>query len=53
MEYATLSFKNEEKENKISVRKHGGEDLGMISVENFSQIVENEVSKTLKTFKED
>ena len=44
---------NEEKENMISVRKHGGEDLGMISVENFSQIVENEVSKTLKTFKED
>lgn len=44
---------NEEKENMISVRKHGGEDLGMISVEEFSQIVENEVNKTLKKFKED
>ncbi|WP_298899777.1 threonine--tRNA ligase [uncultured Psychroserpens sp.] len=42
---------NEEKENKISVRQHGGEDLGMISVEEFSKIVDNEISKTLKTFK--
>ncbi|MCD2260616.1 threonine--tRNA ligase [Psychroserpens luteolus] len=42
---------NEEKENKISVRQHGGEDLGMISVEEFSEIVDNEISKTLKTFK--
>ncbi|WP_299333874.1 threonine--tRNA ligase [uncultured Psychroserpens sp.] len=42
---------NEEKENKISVRQHGGEDLGMISVDKFSEIVENEINKTLKTFK--
>ncbi|MFT7051274.1 MAG: threonyl-tRNA synthetase [Psychroserpens sp.] len=42
---------NEENENMISVRKHGGEDLGMISVEEFSEIVTNEVNKTLKTFK--
>nr|WP_321236656.1 threonine--tRNA ligase [uncultured Psychroserpens sp.] len=42
---------NEEKENKISVRQHGGEDLGMISVEEFSEIIEKEVNKTLKTFK--
>ncbi|WP_298903505.1 threonine--tRNA ligase [uncultured Psychroserpens sp.] len=42
---------NEEKENMISVRQHGGEDLGMISVDEFSEIVEREVNKTLKTFK--
>ncbi|OUS02599.1 threonine--tRNA ligase [Flavobacteriales bacterium 33_180_T64] len=42
---------NEQKENKISVRQHGGEDLGMISVEEFSEIIEKEVNKTLKTFK--
>jgi threonyl-tRNA synthetase len=42
---------NEENENMISVRKHGGEDLGMISVDVFSEIVTNEVNKTLKTFK--
>jgi len=32
---------NEEQENKISVRQHGGEDLGMISVEAFSEIVKS------------
>ena len=42
---------NEENENKISVRQHGGEDLGMISVDEFSEIVDNEIKKTLKTFK--
>ncbi|GAA4235757.1 threonine--tRNA ligase [Postechiella marina] len=41
---------NEEKENKITVRKHGGEDLGMISIEVFSEIIKDEISKTLKTF---
>ncbi|MCL4118502.1 UNVERIFIED_CONTAM: hypothetical protein GTU68_065047 [Idotea baltica] len=41
---------NEEKENKITVRKHGGEDLGMISIEDFSEIIKKEISKTLKTF---
>ena len=42
---------NEANENMISVRKHGGEDLGMISIDAFSEIVTNEVNKTLKTFK--
>jgi threonyl-tRNA synthetase len=41
---------NEENENKISVRQHGGEDLGMISVEDFSKIVTTEINKTLKQF---
>ena len=41
---------NEEEEGKISVRQHGGEDLGMISVEAFSEIVATEVNKTLKQF---
>ena len=40
----------EEKENKISVRKHGGEDLGMISVEEFSEIINTEINKTKKQF---
>ncbi len=42
---------NEENEAKISVRQHGGEDLGMISIEDFSLIVEKEINRTLKTFK--
>ncbi|WP_299399717.1 threonine--tRNA ligase [uncultured Gelidibacter sp.] len=49
--YMIIVGENEENENKITVRQHGGEDLGMISVEEFSQIVDTEVKKTLKTFK--
>ncbi len=40
----------EEKENKITVRRHGGEDLGMISIETFSEIIKEEINKTLKSF---
>ncbi|TXE05478.1 threonine--tRNA ligase [Gelidibacter salicanalis] len=49
--YMIILGENEENENMITVRQHGGEDLGMISVEEFSQIVDTEVKKTLKTFK--
>jgi len=49
--YMIIIGENEEGENKISVRQHGGEDLGMISVDEFSKIVEEEINKTLKTFK--
>ena len=48
--YMIIVGENEEKENKITVRQRGGEDLGMISVEDFAKVVENEVHKTLKTF---
>lgn len=48
--YMIVVGENEEQDNKISVRQHGGEDLGMISVEEFSQIVENEINKNLKQF---
>ena len=49
--YMIIIGENEEGENKITVRQHGGEDLGMISVESFVKIVETEISKILKTFK--
>lgn len=49
--FMVIIGENEENENKISVRQHGGEDLGMISVDEFSEIVDNEIKKTLKTFK--
>ena len=42
---------NEEKENTISVRKHGGEDLGSITVKDFTSLVETEINSTLKSFK--
>ncbi|MCL4120771.1 UNVERIFIED_CONTAM: hypothetical protein GTU68_035940 [Idotea baltica] len=48
--YMIIVGENEEREGKISVRQHGGEDLGMISVEEFSEIVNTEINKTLKQF---
>ena len=41
----------EEKDNTITVRQHGGEDLGTITVEDFVKIVNDRVNKSLKTFK--
>jgi len=48
--YMIIVGENEEQEEKISVRQHGGEDLGMISVQEFTQIIDNEINKTLKQF---
>ena len=48
--YMIIVGENEENENKISVRQHGGEDLGMISAEEFSNLVKTEINKTLKQF---
>ncbi|WP_179019222.1 threonine--tRNA ligase [Winogradskyella forsetii] len=41
----------EEKDNTITVREHGGEDLGTITAEHFIKIVKDRISKSLKTFK--
>ena len=41
----------EEKDSTITVRQHGGEDLGTISVDEFSKIVKDRISESLKTFK--
>ena len=48
--YMIIIGENEENENMISVRQHGGEDLGTISVDTFSEIVKTEINKTLKQF---
>jgi threonyl-tRNA synthetase len=40
----------EQEQEKITVRKHGGEDLGMITIQEFSKIIQTEISKTLKQF---
>jgi threonyl-tRNA synthetase len=40
----------EESSNTLSVRKHGGDDLGTLSVEEFSDLIEKEISSILKTF---
>ncbi|MFV0566299.1 MAG: threonine--tRNA ligase [Flavobacteriaceae bacterium] len=48
--YMIIIGEQEEKENKITLRKHGGEDLGMISVETFANIIKEDINKTLKPF---
>ncbi len=40
----------DEKENTISVRKHGGEDLGAITITAFTDLVNTEINSTLKSF---
>jgi threonyl-tRNA synthetase len=48
--YMIIVGEQEELDETISVRKHGGADLGTISVESFSTIVNEEIKKTLKEF---
>jgi len=49
--YMIIVGEEEEKNNTISVRQHGGNDLGTITVEEFAEIVDSEIKKTLKQFK--
>ena len=42
---------NEEEADTISVRRHGGEDLGSISIKHFTDLVVTEINSTLKSFK--
>jgi len=48
--YMLIVGEQEEKDGTISVRKHGGDDLGSMSVEAFSQHIKDEVASTIKTF---
>ncbi|SDM33338.1 threonine--tRNA ligase [Kriegella aquimaris] len=48
--YMLIVGENEEATNTISVRKHGGEDLGTITLEQFSDLVTKEINSTLKSF---
>ena len=42
---------NEQEKGTIAVRRHGGEDLGAITVEALSDLIRNEINSTLKSFK--
>jgi len=48
--YMLIVGEQEEKDGTISVRKHGGEDLGSMSVAAFAELVQKEISETIKTF---
>ena len=45
--YIIVVGDREEKEEKISVRKHGGEDLGSIKVEDFGDLITTEINKLI------
>jgi threonyl-tRNA synthetase len=49
--YMIIVGEQEEQNNTITVREHGGEDLGTITAEAFVNIVKDKVNKSLKTFK--
>ena len=40
----------EEASNTISVRRHGGEDLGAVTLKEFANLVDTEINSTLKSF---
>ncbi len=48
--YMIIVGDQEEKDGTISVRKHGGEDLGSMSCDAFAKAVQEEISQTIKTF---
>ncbi len=45
--YIIVVGEREENEEKISVRKHGGEDLGSIKVEEFVNLITTEINKLI------
>ncbi|SEM30571.1 threonyl-tRNA synthetase [Aquimarina amphilecti] len=48
--YIVIVGEQEEKNNTISVRKHGGEDIGAINIDEFTDIITKEINRTLKPF---
>ena len=49
--YMVILGEKEQQGEMLSIRKHGGEDLGSMSEEDFVKEIEAEVSKTLQPFK--
>ena len=48
--YMLIVGEQEEKDGTVSVRKHGGDDLGVMTVEEFAKIINEEIALTLKPF---
>ena len=42
---------SEEEHNTVAIRRHGGEDLGSIGIQDFVDLVAKEINSTLKSFK--
>ncbi len=45
--YMLIVGEKEEKEGTVSVRKHGGEDLGTMSIESFADMINEEVERLM------
>ena len=48
--YMVIVGEKEENEGTVSIRKHGGGDIGTITIEDFIQLVQKEVNSTLVQF---
>ncbi|MDG4714239.1 threonine--tRNA ligase [Winogradskyella marincola] len=48
--YIIVVGEQEENNNTITVRQHGGEDLGTISVNDFSEMIDKKIKESLKSF---
>ncbi|WP_196889632.1 threonine--tRNA ligase [Aureivirga sp. CE67] len=48
--YMLVVGENEEKEQTVSVRKHGEGDLGVFTIENFVSLIKSEVQNSLEQF---
>lgn len=48
--YMLIVGEQEEKDGTVSVRKHGGEDLGSMTLEAFSELISKEIRASLKSF---
>ncbi len=48
--YMLIVGEQEAKDGTVSVRKHGGEDLGTMSIETFSQLIKSELKSTILEF---
>ena len=49
--YMLIVGEQEEKDGTVSVRKHSEGDLGSMSIEDFTNLINKEIKSTLKPFK--
>jgi threonyl-tRNA synthetase len=49
--YMIIVGEEEEANNTVTVRKHGGEEIGTIKVKEFVDLINNEIKSSLKTFR--
>ena len=48
--FMVIVGEREVEEETLSIRRHGGEDLGSVSIEQFSNLISTEINSTLRSF---